>query len=396
MEWIKKHYKELILIFLSVAVVLILADWFLHFTGYSIFVSKLLFPRYYFIADKEMGIDIASNFKKEKHTFTDLSYDVWSNELGCFDNPYNNVTPYIYLTGDSFTWGYAPFEEKWGTKIESLINTRVVKCGIVGIGTKQEFIKTSRDINRLPKPELIIVPYNRIDVLDDADFPNHSVYNGYRVANFYKNNSADEARQKYDLWDKYCMFSKPAHPLLQRIKCWFYSRSIIYNLLADNFRPMLTSILPKKILDKAGLIISNPPPAKQTNSYAFHLENIKKFKALADKEKIKLLFVLIPFKEEVRSSGNDQNLQIEKIKPFLESNGISYFDLLPIFRQYDDEKTQSLFWKIDGHWSIKGEHLVGLAVSRYLLEKKFINPPERDKILKNIENQIISEFNLVN
>ena len=245
MEWIKKYYKELVLIFLSFIITLVLADWLLHFTRYHSVFTRLAFPRYYFIADEEMGVDIAPNFKKETHSFSDFTYDVWSNELGCFDNPYNNETPYIYLTGDSFAWGFTPFEDKLGTKMESLLNTRVVKCGVPGFGTKQEFIKTSRDLIRLPKPELIIVDYFSNDALNDATFPIDTVYKGYRVPNFNKKISEGEAQQKYDFWDKYCVFSMPAHPALQRIKCWFYNNSVIYNILTKNLRPALISIFPK-------------------------------------------------------------------------------------------------------------------------------------------------------
>lgn len=70
--------------------------------------------------------------------------------------------------GDSFTFGYAPFESNWGTVLEDRLKVRVLKCGVIGHGARQEFIKASRVIARVgTSPKLIVVGYFINDVTDD-------------------------------------------------------------------------------------------------------------------------------------------------------------------------------------------------------------------------------------
>ena len=38
---------------------------------------------------------------------------------------------------------------------------------------------------------------------------------------------------------------------------------------------------------------------------------------------------------------------------------------------------QDLYWQHNSHWSIRGEHLVGLLVSRYILEHQLVQVPDR-------------------
>ena len=79
------------------------------------------YPRYHFVKHPERGFDIGPDSK------TVLSYrpneikpyPVWGNHIGCFDKNIKNQSKYtIYLAGDSFTWGYAPLENKFGTLLE--------------------------------------------------------------------------------------------------------------------------------------------------------------------------------------------------------------------------------------------------------------------------------------
>ena len=52
---------------------------------------------------------------------------------------------------------------------------------------------------------------------------------------------------------------------------------------------------------------------------------------------------------------------------FLKAQGIDYLDLLPLMRSYADltprpslNPDKDLYWQHNSHWSIRGEHLVGL------------------------------------
>ena len=103
--------------------------------------------RHYFRQDSEAGYDIQENFLKTAARIeNNYYYQYWSNELGCFDNPYQGEKDYVLLLGDSFAHMFAPYEDKWGTVLEKQLETRVLKCGVVGYGTRQEYIKAKKII----------------------------------------------------------------------------------------------------------------------------------------------------------------------------------------------------------------------------------------------------------
>ena len=109
---------------------------------------------------------------------------VWSNELGCFDYWYDRQDQFIYLVGDSFTWGFVPLENTWGAILERVLGARTLKCGVGGYGTHQERIKIERLIGKVGIPRLIIVGYfTGNDLTDDYLFPNYTVIQGYWAKN---------------------------------------------------------------------------------------------------------------------------------------------------------------------------------------------------------------------
>ena len=64
-------------------------------------------------------------------------------------------------------------------------------------------------------------------------------------------------------------------------------------------------------------------------------------------------------------------------------------------RTYADETPRpslnpdkDLYWRHNSHWSIRGDHLVGLLVSRYILEHRLVQAPDGDARLKAIEEKL--------
>jgi len=83
-----------------------------------------------------------------------VTYPIWSNSIGCFDKEHTRYDPYIYFAGDSFTWGYAPFEEQFGTLVEKMTGVRILKCGVSHTGQCHQyhkFIEIVEQIGHLPK-----------------------------------------------------------------------------------------------------------------------------------------------------------------------------------------------------------------------------------------------------
>ena len=102
------------------------------------------YPRYHFIKHLERGFDISYNSKKVFSNFPRESkpYPVWGNHIGCFDENIDNQSKYkIYLAGDSQTWGYAPLEKKFGTKLENELGIDVAACGVTHTGQQHQFQK---------------------------------------------------------------------------------------------------------------------------------------------------------------------------------------------------------------------------------------------------------------
>jgi hypothetical protein len=80
---------------------------------------------------------------------------------------------------------------------------------------------------------------------------------------------------------------------------------------------------------------------------------------------------------------------------FLQKEQIRYLDLLPSFRKYADEtprkrldSKKDLYWRSNSHFSIKGERLAGLLVSREILKDNLVQVADRDRRLKEIEEKL--------
>jgi len=398
MNQIRRRTKEFLLILASVGVTLSLLDAFLHVTRFIyILPIRVPYPQYYYEKDDNIGFDISKNFKKQKVSYFDFSYDVWSNELGCFDDPYRGETPYIYLAGDSFTWGFTPFQDKWGTKLQSFLGLRTVKCGVPGFGTKHSLLKSTELLEHLPTPELIIVGYYVNDVSEDEHFPYRTLYNGYVVTDFsHENLSISQVEEYYQNLSKYGMVRKPPLPFVQGLKWWLTKNSIIYNLLKTKIKEILPAhmldILERKgfILSEESTLTSSGTPEQLVPVNETHIEAIRSFKTLAQNKGAKLLFVIIPYLEEVYSKSEEISSYSDKIKPLLEEESIAYLDLLPFFRSYAN--TASLYWTHDDHWNIQGNHLAGMIVAEYLINEKLIEIPEAENILKVIHTRKEAEF----
>lgn len=349
---VKSAGANILLVSGTVVMTLILLEALLRLTPYRSKIPLLAEPRNYWVNHTETGYDIGKNIPKDSHHFFDAEVDVWSNELGCFDTPYTNSEPTIYLTGDSFTWGFGDFADKWGTVIQNTIGMRVLKCGVGGFGTKQELIKTTNHLEALsPKPSILIVGYlGANDVEDDALFPNYKVDRGYRVR---------DTRVTQD------------ESIAYAVKRWFTIHSALYNLLKNNARPLIIALLPESWLKRSGIAPATKTAVDTESEAAYqeHLQNVLGFKLLAQKHGAKLLFVLIPSRNELRQIGSARNN--EHLKPFLEANDIPFIDLLPALQEAERSGTQ-LYWDVDGHWNNVGNRFVGELVSDHLVRKQFV------------------------
>ena len=292
----------------------------------------------YYVPDSEMGIDIRPN-SQGIHTFTDLSYPVFSNRYGCFD--WDDVPKdYILLVGDSVAWGFAPFETKWAVVTERILGKRILKCGVKGTGTRHQLLKAKSVIESVGhSPSLIILGYTGNDIQDDFAFPSDTVELGYRV----------RATKKIDLEtgeiERYS--SDELRELIKKARSeesgFLYLRqhSTIVNLVWRAFRRFLGR--GRGVPDhryRVPLWDIDKPWAAEARQR--HLDALEEFKDLADEYNSDLFLVVSASSE---------------IVPHL--SGFSYFDV-------SKAMGPGFSWKRDSHWNEEGNRVAGELIAAQL------------------------------
>jgi hypothetical protein len=391
---------------LSLVTVLVGLEIALRFTSYRYLLSRDRHLRYYYQADLRKGFDIVPNVKGKRMSVDNrVEFDIWSNELGCFDQPYRGEKDYILLMGDSFTHNYAPFPDKWGTQMEKLLHYRTLKCGVSGYGTKQELLKAAEIIARVHhQPRLIIVGYFWNDLSDDYSFPDLTVVDGFLVeSSRYRDPKTgalaqDKLEKKFTLWEK-CFSGDYPLSFGEMVSYYLDQHLIVMNLINDAVVRLFPS---KKIAyaDPSRFLAFQDEQPWAREVWQRHLQNLAAFQDLAAASGAKLLVVLIPTNTQVYpflASRRVPDLERPNkiLTRFLKARGIDYLDLLPLMRSYADttpgrtlNPDKDLYWRNNSHWSIRGEHLVGLLVSRYILTHRLVSVPDREARLKNIEEKL--------
>jgi len=407
-----KHWcLNIVLLILSVISILVVAE----------VITRLVYPypteyelRYCLRTDDNAGYDLPENFAPRWYRIKGYKYKIWTNELGCFDIPYNGEKNYILLVGDSFIWGFSAFEHKCGTVMEKHLGYRVLKCGVTAYGTKQELIKAKKIIEKTKNPpKLIIVGYCvPHDCIDDFLFPQYAIIDGYfvRKINVDKLTGDKKIVPESECKEKIKELNKcPSASAIEKIKWWVRKRSVLYKIIRTNNIVRLIGV-------KLGLF--NKPPPFQPYETLFKIEkypwlkeaweenlkNLKEFKELANKYGAKLLIVLIPTREEVydflrRPGDYDWEGANKMISGLLKEEGMGYLDLTPLFRKYANPKpreelnSKDFYWQEDGHWNIRGNRLAGLLIAKYVIEHGLIEITDRDNKKTWIEEEI-SKFSI--
>jgi hypothetical protein len=398
-----KRYANLALALASMIACLLVFETALRFTSYKNLLNKDQYLRYYYQADPEKGFDIRPNVAKIRLSVDHgaVQYDIWSNELGCYDRPYNGEKDLVLLVGDSFTHSYAPFENKWGTQIESLLHYRVLKCGVSGYGTRQEYFKARDVIAKTgTRPNLVVVGYFLNDLADDYSFPSLMVIDGFLVPTHKYQHlvkaNADPGRT-YNLWKKL----RGDHPLslMDLAKYHLGRHSILSNLMDE----VWARLFPQRYsfpLPNSFLAFQDEPWIKEKGVWENHQANLKHFQELAQDNGSQLLVVLIPANTQVYPFLVDWG-KFDAERPnrilgkFFQEEKINYLDLLPLFKQYADQtprpglsSDRDLYWAHNSHFSLKGERLAALLVARHILEHDLLKVEEKDSKLVYIREQL--------
>ena len=335
--------------------------------------------------DEKNTYDLVENFPEASHVFADYAYPVSTNNYGCFDKDFEKTDDYVLLLGDSFTWGYASYEDKWGTKLEKALNTEVLKCGVPGFGTKQALVKGQQVISKIgAPPKLIILGYFFNDLSDDHFFPQYTVIDGHLASLIKKSSFVKTEIERYGLEElehRYHNYAQYGHPeydqldfgqrSLQRIRFFLKSHSISMRLLRRYIH------LPTVEGHAPDLYAVDMEERGVQEAWIEHQANIREFINFAKEIQSEFLVVLIPSKGQVYSDAAS-DIKHQRVQKMLSDEGTQYVDLLELFRQHLHENKsgndEKLYWDDDMHWNAQGNDLASLLISRYFTEHKLLEP----------------------
>lgn len=300
-----------------------------------------------------------------KYSRQEFSNDIRFNSKGLRDYEYSYDKPKgvyrILLLGSSFSQALqVQLNQTYENILERKLNKNlkgkyeVINTAVGGWGTAQElfFLRTE---GLKYKPDLILLDFSMRDITENAISPLVSFENGAITENI---------PVKASLAKKALLF------------CSRYSHlcSLAQTVLLTNFNRNPDA---KKTAGKPGLFYKNPSP-ESNNKIEKTFLLIKSIKDVADSNKIPLVMVVIPhreqvddskFREYIKENGlGEKDLEYGKIQKlateFAGKNKIDAFDMLPYFRQKNINNT--FYFSIDGHWNAEGHDLAADLLYGYL------------------------------
>ena len=303
------------------------------------------YPRGYFVANEARGFDIAPSFAPLRYGFFDGTMEVFSNRHGCLDRNESVASPYVLVLGDSFAWGYAQYETKWGTLLEKKLGVAVAKCGVTHSGQRYQLSKGRDVVTALgAPPRLVVVSYYINDPVDDLLFPQATVIEGFLtdqnrlVDGAVQRLGHDELMERYRKWQSGDMSQRnldsPSGPpgLLRQ-------SSVVASLFVRLSRDFADRRDRKKV---------------EAASTAANREGIDGLAGWTRTIGARLLFVLIPPKEMKRDYYVD-------LKGYMNDEGIAYLDLYAPFKARPGG-VASYYWPVDIHWTPQGNAAVAELV----------------------------------
>jgi len=108
----------------------------------------------------------------------------------------------------------------------------------------------------------------------------------------------------------------------------------------------------------------NSPEWKATTGW------IDRFRDLADKEGVKLVFVLVPEKKQFFISKGRRKPQ-DMLIDYMKKNGVAYLDLLPVFEKRCGKNGQNRgYFRYDGHWNELGHRVAAEEIYKFIEKER--------------------------
>lgn len=336
--------KNLILLCVSLVCSLLLAEGAVRFFNAIESKPHSTYPTNYFINDDVLGFKLAKNFSG-MHAFTDLTYQISTNSMGCPESEIALDTEIdLLILGDSHSWGYVKEKDRYSNQLKDKYGIRTYNCAVTGTSPKYQIEIFKELYNAGMAPDGILLgylPYN--DVEGDILFPEYRTAYGtrYQARKFttpeYKIIDADPP----DYW-KYILVSKSA-----LVRLVLEVRR--YTLSAEDNDEEATDELPHRLifhLDRFPDLMNQ------------HVDVLKKFQQELASLDMRLYLYVIPVKPLPGPQKDVYQQQVKNLVAVLESNNLELISAQP----YEENAHH----KIDGHMNASGHEIIARNIHFYL------------------------------
>lgn len=372
MTLVRRRLANLLLVLVSLALVLGIAELALRLTDFSYVTASSVaqFPPGYFRSDPEMGVDHAPDQPPQLFSFRGPGHEVFTNSAGCFDQDRDIVDGYILAIGDSATWGWSPLATMWTSLLETNSGVTVVKCGVAGTGPRHQLIKAQRVVEQLgARPRAIIVSYTfSNDFNDDVFFPGYALLDGRLVDNlksFDILTGGIERLDEEEIEARYERFVVGRASFRRWLRTTFVTLGLVGHVYdtrlqqIDANRPLprvLHSRYERNLLEYDVSVY----PWVGT-AFAAHIENIRALARFASE--IGAEFVVIGRGEPGSESGH-------RLEHFFLREVLHYHNISEYIQRHADGRATR--YRFDGHANALGNRLAAEAISQYLADAGII------------------------
>lgn len=282
------------------------------------------------------------------------------------------MTEYIYLAGDSTTWGYAAFEKKFGSLLEDRVGMPILKCGVAHSGQLHQLSKMKEVVEKVgASPSLILVVWSPNDIVNDAFYPHSTTIDGWLVDTVHL---TSEGRIGKDPEGEIVERVRQQERVLQsqfKAGRWFLVKySATYNVLIRMFNHTAFGQWlahgmydnPKKnsfyALQGASNLLAVLPYRNDPLAIA-NQKALMRMREYADSVGAPLVVVLLALHENHNA----------EVRDFLAEKGFRFLDVRPSSFTFNNKNRT---WRIDPHPNEEGNAAIAHAIEAYLLEQRLL------------------------
>lgn len=339
--------------------------------------------RNYYLADDALGFDIKPNVSPRVFSFADHSTRIFSNELGCYDRRSASDLPksYDYFAGDSFTWGFASYNQKFPVIYEKESGRAALKCGVSNTGQAHQFEKFKNTVSKIGRyPETVFVGFFANDPADDLAHPHTTVIDGLSISSVvYEKNQKQFTKRSID--DMRASINRNIGEVRNSQTLLGTGSKLKLQIRRYSLTANLVNVLRKKILVSLGRfphaginLLQQHYSIESDYRNNTYTENnravIKKWALDSRVNGYNIVFVVIPSKSDALRPDFARDFLA-----FLKDQNINYLDVQAAFEK-SPEDPRSLYWFHDGHLNNKGNFFLGdlIANKQSIAALRGLNP----------------------